>query len=359
MEVRQQSPEQILDGRYAEPGSSTLGVGPLGAGGSYTARDGVLAGYGLLEYALRSNVQLVGGARVEYSDVRVNAQPTTGRPTTTNPTYADVLPSLAMNVGLTDRQNLRFSASQTLSRPEYRELSPILYREVIGAENVFGDPGLRRTLIQNYDARYEWYPNAGEVLSFGVFAKRFRDPIERVYVAASGTALVTFMNARSAENYGVEVEARKGLGTVAEALEPLSVFANATLMHSDIQIGGAVASRTSDHRPMVGQAPYVVNTGVTYASLGGGLSGTLLYNVVGRRIVAAAEAPLEDVYEEPRHVLDFSLRTALRRGLALRFDARKPARRALRGRPGGHPARVLPLRAHLQRGAQLAALSTV
>ncbi|MDQ3555150.1 MAG: outer membrane beta-barrel protein [Gemmatimonadota bacterium] len=322
VEVRQQSPEQILDGRYAVPGSSTLSVAPLGAGGSYAARDGLVAGYGMVEYALRPNVQLVGGARVEYSNVEVNAQPTTGRPTSTHPTYTDVLPSLAVNIGLTDRQNLRFSASRTLSRPEYRELSPILYREVIGAENVFGDPNLRRTLIQNYDVRYEWYPNTGEVLSFGVFAKRFRDPIERVYVAASGTALVTFVNARSAENYGVELEARKGLGTLAESLEPLSVFANATLMHSDIEIGGGVASRTNHQRAMVGQAPYVVNTGLTYASLGGGFSSTLLYNVVGRRIVAAAEAPLEDLYEQPRHVLDFSLRSALRRGLALRFDAR-------------------------------------
>jgi outer membrane receptor protein involved in Fe transport len=118
------------------------------------------------------------------------------------------------------------------------------------------------------------------------------------------------------------LEARKALGTLAPVLEPWTAFANATVMQSDIRIGGGVASRTNDQRPMVGQAPYVLNTGLTYASPEGGLTGTLLYNVVGKRIVAAAEAPLEDVYEQPRHVLDLGLRFGLGRGLAARFDAR-------------------------------------
>ncbi|MDQ3522006.1 MAG: TonB-dependent receptor, partial [Gemmatimonadota bacterium] len=321
VEARQAEPEQLFE-QLSRPGSTVLNVAPLGAGGSYTASDRLGAAFAMLEYGLRSNVRVIGGARVEHSDVVVNAQPTYGAATQANPAYTDILPSLAVNVTLTDRQNLRLSASRTLARPEYRELSPILYREVIGGENVFGDPKLRRTLIQNYDARYEWYPNTGEVISVGVFAKRFSDPIERVYVAASGTALVTFVNASGAENYGVELEARKDLGTLVPMLEPWSVFANATVMHSDIRIGGGLASRTNDQRPMVGQAPYVLNTGLTYSSPEGGMSGTLLYNVVGKRIVAAAEAPLEDLYEQPRHVLDLALRFGLRPGLSARFDAR-------------------------------------
>ncbi|HYW09341.1 MAG TPA: TonB-dependent receptor [Longimicrobium sp.] len=318
---RERSPEEIFDGRSTGSGSSVFNVTPLGAGGSYDAEDRIVAGYGMVEIAATERMRLVGGARVERSQVTVNSTPTTGKPVTTNPTYTDILPSAALNVTLTDAQNLRFSVSRTLSRPEYRELAPILYREVIGAENVFGNPDLKRALIDNADARWEWYPNSGEILSFGVFAKRFNDPIERVYVAASGTPLVTFVNAERAVNYGVEVEARKQLGSMAAVLEPLSVFANATVMRSEIRIGDAVSSKTRDNRPMVGQAPYVVNGGVTYTTSERGASATLLFNTVGRRIVNASEAPLPDVFEESRNVLDFSLRLPLRGSMELKLDA--------------------------------------
>jgi len=74
-------------------------------------------------------------------------------------------------------------------------------------------------------------------------------------------------------------------------------------------------------RPMVGQAPYVVNAGLTYSGEARGMSATLLYNVAGKRIVSAAERPLPDSYEMPRSVLDFSLRLPLRRAVDLKVDA--------------------------------------
>src|SRR5690606_14157812 len=135
---------------------------------------------------------------------------------------------------LGESQNLRLSASRTLSRPEYRELAGVQYREVLGGDNVLGNPDLVRTRIVNLDLRWELYPNPGEALSVALFAKRFRDPIERVYLGTSGTRIITFLNAESARNYGVEVEARKSLGMLGYALEPLWIFANATLMRSEI-----------------------------------------------------------------------------------------------------------------------------
>ena len=71
---------------------------------------------------------------------------------------------------------------------------------------------------------------------------------------------------------------------------------------------------------MVGQAPYVVNAGLTYSGETDGVSATVLYNVIGRRIFAASLLPLPNVYEEPRHVLDFSLRFPLLRGMSGKLD---------------------------------------
>jgi hypothetical protein len=316
-------PEEIFGGRFSRPGDRFFNVAPLGQGGSYTANDLTGAGYAMLEYALSPRMRLVGGARVEYSDVLLDAENTVGQRARTNPTYLDVLPALTLNVQLNERQNLRFSASQTLARPEYRELAPVMYREVIGGINVIGNPALRRTLIRNFDARWEWYPSAMEVLSVALFAKQFQDPIERVQLGTSGTAVERFENADGAENFGIEVEARRTLDFVHPSLAPVSAFANATLMHSDVRIGDqALATRTDDNRRMVGQAPYVLNAGLTYLAPGRRSSATLLYNVVGPRIVAAGGGNVPDAEEQPRHMLDLSLRTPLGSGLDLKFDAK-------------------------------------
>jgi len=233
-----------------------------------------------------------------------------------------VLPSAAVNVKLSEAQSLRLSVSRTLARPEYRELSPITSRDVIGGDNIEGDPDLERTRIANADLRWEWYPNAGELVSIALFGKRFDKPIERVYRATSGTRTVFYLNADAADNYGIEVELRKSLGFMTRRLEALTAFTNVTVMESKIELGETTASATNKNRRMVGQSPYVVNAGFTYAPLTGSTSATLLVNRVGDRIDAAGDQPLPDVIEKARTVVDFSLRFPMISVLSGRFDAR-------------------------------------
>jgi outer membrane receptor protein involved in Fe transport len=166
------------------------------------------------------------------------------------------------------------------------------------------------------------YPDAGELLSVALFAKRFDLPIERVSGSGSGgTSYVFYENARSADNYGVELELRKGLGALASALEPLTFFTNATVMKSQIHLfDTTTAAATNLNRRMVGQAPYVLNTGLTYLSNGGGSSATLLFNRVGERIYAAGASPMPDVLELPRNVLDLSLRQSVSSDATVRLD---------------------------------------
>lgn len=309
--LREQAPEAIF-GHFTDPDDTVFSVAPLAQGGSYSAHDRLLAGYAMLEWMLNDRLQLVTGARFEHSVLEVDAVSTIRQEYHASPTYTDVLPALTLNLAVTRNQNVRFSASQTLARPEYREIAPVQYREVIGGENTRGNADLRRTLIQNVDLRWEFYPQRDEAFSVALFAKRFQDPIERIYLATSGTAINTFVNAAGAENYGIELEARKGLGFIDARLEPFGLFTNATLMRSKIRIGNeGLASTTNPSRPMIGQAPYVLNAGVSYAGRDNRTSATLLYNVVGKRIVAAAGAPLPDVYEMTRPGLDLSFRFPL------------------------------------------------
>jgi TonB-dependent receptor len=241
-------------------------------------------------------------------------------------TTTDILPSFIVNVRATETQSIRVSATRTLSRPEYRELSPINNYEAISGIQFQGNPDLERTLIDNLDVKWEWYLAPGEVLSLGAFGKRFSNPVERVDVAVSGIRggqQQTVVNAEGADNIGLEAEVRIGLGRISERLLPLAAFANVTAMRSSIRTGNAeFSASTNDDRAMTGQAPYVVNTGLTYANESGSASATVLFNVVGRRISAAGSMPLPDVYEESRGALDLSVRLPLQAGLSAKLDAR-------------------------------------
>jgi hypothetical protein len=312
--------EQLFDGRFTAGDSAILTISPLGQGGAYTASDRLGAGFAMATVGLGARARLIGGVRLESSQVEVNATSTLGTRVMTRPTFTDVLGSLALNYSVSEFQTVRLSLSRTLARPEYRELAPLTTRDVLGGVLLRGNPDLIRTRIDNADLRWEWYPSRGEVLAAGLFAKRFHAPIEKVYQSTSNGDIVTFANADAATDYGVELEARKSLGFVAASLEPVSLFGNLTAMQSRVELGAAQGASTNANRPLVGQAPYVLNAGLTFASPTSTASVTLLYNRVGARVINAGADPLPDVLEHPRDMLDLSLRAPVRDGVSLRLD---------------------------------------
>jgi outer membrane receptor protein involved in Fe transport len=322
--IRELPPDQLFDGRFETPTDSLFTVAPLSQGGSYTAEDRLYAGYLMADVPLSDAIRVVGGARYESDHLDVHAQSTLGTPVEPAKVWNDWLPSLALNVQLTQNQQLRLSVARTLARPEYREITPIISRDVIGGENIQGDSSLTQTHISSADVRWEIYPGPDEIFGVSLFAKHFTDPIEQVYGSGSGgTGLVFYTNAKGADNYGVEIEARKNLSFVGDALAPLTVFLNTTFMRSRIHLlEGTNNAATNLDRAMVGQAPYVINGGMTYAPLGGAWSGTLLYNRTGPRITEAGSNPLPDATEQPRDVLDLSLRVGLWGSIQLRADAK-------------------------------------
>jgi outer membrane receptor protein involved in Fe transport len=315
--------ETLLQPSNLTATSNVWQLGNVAEDGQYTASETLQAGYLMGEWPVTDRIRLIGGARVEQAKINVATLLSNGSTLPAALNNTDVLPSLVLNYRVSETHTLRFSASQTLARPEYRELSPVQFLDVIGSATTAGNPNLRRSLIQNFDTKWEWYPSGGEVISLGAFYKRFDSPIERIDVATGGTSqVINFANAKSAKNLGVEAEVRSNLGSLVEVLRPLTVFGNLTLMSSSIDIGTGVSANTNSVRPMMGQAPYVANAGVTWANLSGDRSATVLYSVVGRRIAAAGSNPYPDLYEQPRNLVDLSLRYPVLRTLSLRVDAR-------------------------------------
>ncbi|MEJ7913164.1 MAG: TonB-dependent receptor, partial [Chitinophagaceae bacterium] len=218
----------------------------------------------------------------------------------------DYLPGVNATYKLNSKTNIRLSGSQTVVRPELRELSFLNIYDFELNASVQGFPALKRTKVTNLDLRYEVYPAAGEMITAGVFYKNFKDPIEQLYErGAGGSSTFFYRNPEKATAYGAEVELRKKLDFIG-GLQNFTFQANSSFIKSLVK-----DSSLNVDRPLQGQSPYVLNFGLLYDHSKSGFNATLLYNQIGKRIyvvgnnLAASGTP--DVYEASRPILDLQL----------------------------------------------------
>ena len=207
---------------------------------------------------------------------------------------------------------IRIGYGQTINRPDFKELSPSVFKDPFLDRLVTGNPDLIAAAITHYDARWDYYFSPDEFISLGVFFKDFSDPIETVALASGDVNLVSFDNAETAENIGAEFEFYKRLGFLndwwgwGDITENFYVNTNFAWIDSEITLSEADSSiQTSDSRPLQGQSPYVLNFQLGYDDVGRGINAAILFNVFGERIVDVGVAGKPDIYEQPRPSLDF------------------------------------------------------
>ena len=276
---------------------------------NYKAYNTYLAGFVGGATPISRKLSVSGGVRVEYNNQELQTVNFDTQPLNKENPVLSVLPSANFTYTFTPRSMLRAGASISVNRPEFREIAPAPYFDFVNLLEVTGNPELDIATIYNGDIRYEFYPNPTEVLSIGAFYKYFNKPIESVFQNTSGANTITFENAQSAYNYGLEVEVRKSLLDLSEShfVQNLTLVLNAALVQSEVTLSEAVASYQPGKRAMVGQSPYVVNSGVYYQDDDRKFQLNLLYNVIGERIFAAGSNRRPAIYEMPRHQIDLSL----------------------------------------------------
>jgi outer membrane receptor protein involved in Fe transport len=280
---------------------------------AYSGDQTTAAGYGMVDLAFTDGTRLVAGARVERFDQHVDTFDPFGlfvRTVSSSIENTDVFPSVNVVQAVRPDMNLRVSYSTTVNRPEFRELAPFEFTDVVGSRAVRGNPALDRALIQNVDGRWELFTGGRGVFAASVFYKHFDAPIERVVIGGA-QPIVTFQNADTARNFGFEFEAGH---TVVPGL---FVNANYTYVQSKIELAPEQRSvQTSQERPLAGQSKNLFNVAADVTVRG--FSSRVLYNFSGDRIsdVGANEAP--DVIEDGRGSLDVVFSQRLR-GLALRL----------------------------------------
>jgi outer membrane receptor protein involved in Fe transport len=273
---------------------------------AYTGSSVTNAAYAMLENTLLTRLRVSYGVRMERFVQKLNSYDQTAQPVNVDQTYLDWLPSLNAKYELNEKTNLRLSLSKTTSRPEFREIAPFPFYDYEELATVIGNPNLVRSQIYNADLRYELYPGGNQIISASAFYKYFKNPIEYTLSSlGAGTSNRSYQNVPMARSYGVEVECRKSLGFIADAAMNWTAFANLALIKSRIETGSL---NTADKkRPLQGQSPYVLNTGISYASQEHGFNSMLIFNIVGDRLSRVGTANYPDIYEKQRPVLDFSI----------------------------------------------------
>ena len=216
---------------------------------------------------------------------------------------------------------LRVAYCKTINRPEFRELAPFVYYDFNLDANFVGNPDLKVADIHNLDARLEFYPREGEMISLGGFYKFFINPIETKIAPVGLSPQFTYSNASSASNYGAELEVKKALGIQGGSrfLDKLALVCNASLIHSRVDLG--VVGSQERIRTLQGQSPYVINGGLYFNDEKKNLSITAMYNVFGKRIFMVGDALFPTIYEMPRHVIDLSLSKKITSRITLRMAA--------------------------------------
>lgn len=285
---------------------------------AYDASTLVTAGYLGGVYPL-ANFNFSGGLRTEYSVQTVASANDAGLINVENIELA-YLPSLNVDYNFNKKSLIRAGYGKTVNRPEFREYAPFLYYSFEMIAGMFGNANLQMARIDNVDLRYEFYPNEGETVSLGGFYKFFKNPIEMVQGNVTETLLFTYDNAVDAVSYGVEVEARKSLGTITSApfLKNLSFNMNASLVWSEVFLGDNVTFE-SNRRALQGQSPYMVNAAVYYIDPITDFSASLAYNVQGPRIFVAGNVNFPAIYELERHVMDLTVSKTFKDRTTLKF----------------------------------------
>lgn len=297
----------------------------IGGNAGYTLRDvtdpsdffdatmAINAAYASAEVELLTGLRVTGGVRYEDSDQQVNSFIPLGETGAGNRISANLaqdfwLPSLTATWEFADNMQLRAGYSQTINRPDLRELSNALFLDDDSNTLERGNPNLKIAEIQNYDLRWEWYFGERQSATIGLFYKSFDNPIERTYQPIGEGFGRSFQNAQEATLKGVEAEVDYTLPMDVWApgmrwFDENKVFVVANVTWSDSEVVDASYSRA-----LQGQSEWLGNLQVGFENTTARRRATMLLNYQGERIsdagIITGSTRLPDVVETPPLMLN-------------------------------------------------------
>jgi TonB-dependent receptor len=310
---------------------------------NYTGYYKTKAGYAMVDARITSQWRLVGGVRFESTDIQATVDtanvyhdPGLAQGNTTSSNNLDsatiFTPVTGLHVGykpyysgnlifsLNPKMNFRLAYSTTLARPELRELTNIYEFDPFQFAVVVGNPALKNQFTRSGDFRWEWFPASSEVFSASVFWKEITNQLTKIFIYNSQGTLATapefpiteFVNDQNKGHvYGVELEARKSLGSLTPVLNHLFIGSNLMLASSEVtkdpdrlKASRQIYRQASATSPLFEQPPYSANALLDYDNPHTRTDITASFNIVGERLVQVQLDGMPDIYSRPAPSLD-------------------------------------------------------
>ncbi len=299
--------------------------------GVFTVDGKIYAGYTSVNIPLfHKKLQVYGGIRYEGQDLYLRVPPSeyligAGIKADLINRYLDYwLPSVNVSWSFSDKMLLRAAYGKTLNRPNYRELIPINITDPRLDNVSVGNDTLKDAEIHNFDLRWEFYPSESEFISIGAFYKRLNNAIEPYAYSEGSREFIRYDNTPEAIVYGIETELRKNLAFLPwRWARRFSAIANLALLKSEVKFkDGLFPDQGNDFddfrigtRPLEGTASYVINAGLYFDQEQWGTKLSVLYNVLGQRLIYAGTSFFPETYELPRQVIDLVVRQRINKYL--------------------------------------------
>ena len=237
----------------------------------------------------------------------------------------DILPALSLVYKINEAQNLRFAYGRTIAKPTFKEFSPVVIVDSFTVDRFQGNPDLTRTVIDNFDARWEWFIDGLDMVAVSAFYKQMEDPIEVLFFGGADTngdgvidnndvqpfqkGNIVPQNVDEATVYGLELEARYNLGRLSDRFSRFSIGGNLSFIESEVSVpeDERIFFGSQSTRQLVGQSPVLLNFDLSYDNDENGVYLNLSYNYTGERIslVNPNNSGLGDVYEHAVGRLNF------------------------------------------------------
>ncbi len=335
----------------------------------YNGDQNFRSGYWMLDLPLTTRFRISCGARLENTQITVDprsdvtADPSRAftvpvknypNPSNTNQYYytmrgvpaeearasineSDWLRSVTAVYDLTPQMKVRGTWSQTIARPTFLELAPVITYDFVAGETVVGNKDLRISHIVNNDLRWEWFPGPGEVFAASLFHKTIEDPIEKESFSYLGEDYLLAVNYPKGTVRGWELEGRKRLDFLPDLFRFLSVGANYTFIEAKVEVPEPLRRNLDQYgvgkttlgqakRDMEGQPAYLWNINVTYDIESWGTSAGLFYTVRGDMLKSGAaigeKGATPNTYSKKLATVNFSLSQEFAKRWKFTFQAK-------------------------------------
>ncbi len=295
---------------------------------TYRGKRLIQSGFGNTVYQLNENLIVSGGVRFESVQQRVTYNTNIANSNDNGASTIDefyVLPNLNVKYNFNENSILRFALSQTYTLPQFKETAPFKYQDVSFSSQ--GNPNLIPSDNYNFDAKYEYYMGAGQLITVTGFYKYIQNPISRSEIPSGGNTLTYLNVGDDASVYGIEIEARKNLLKNDEDSDQeytLDGGLNLSLLSSKVNLDEtSVAQFTNSSSDLEGATPFLINADISFNKEyeNSELQTSLVFNYFSERVYSIGTRGFENILEKGIPTLDIVSSLKLGERYNIKFKA--------------------------------------